>query len=222
MPRYERLAQDTGSEPWSLTELPPELGGAEAPTLDGPPRVLRADGASPGSLMIARRGAGSAATTDLVVSPELAAVLRAFALPHHVAVSCTVEREALDLRRMRMRKRTGPALPYVWLWWDETFGRRVDFTRSTFFLRYRSGETAEAAYDCLEDFEQVVRRAVNTLELDIAPANLEWSDEAVYGLDLIPLGVDVFLSPALAEALRQARLPGLRVLPARTTATVIA
>ncbi len=222
MPRYDRLSVDIDAEPWSLTDVPPQLSGSAAPDVSGPPLALRVDGASAGALMLARRGAQSDATTDLVVSPGLGEVLRGFRLPRHAAIPCAAVREPFDVRRMRMRKRTEPALPYVWLWWQESFARRIDFGRSTFFLRYASGGTAEASYEALEDFEQVVRRAVSTLELDIAPAELEWTEADVYALDLVPLGLDVFLSKALADALRRASLPGLRVLPPRTSATLLA
>jgi hypothetical protein len=161
MPRYDRLCVDIDAEPWSLTDVPRELSGSTAPAPSSAPFALRVDGASAGALMLARRGAQSDATTDLVVSPALAEVLRGFRLPRHAGLPCAAVREPFDLRRMRMRKRT-------------------------------------------------------------EPAELEWTEADVYALDLVPLGLDVFLSRALADALRRANLPGLRVLPPRTSATVIA
>jgi hypothetical protein len=221
MPRYERLSIDIDAEPWALDGVAPELAHDLGATPLAEPLRLPVSGASPASLIPLPTGRGLDATTDVIVSDELARVLAGVALPRHAVVACLAEPGGFDLRTMRKRRKQPPR-PFRWLRWAETFARRVDLARSTFFLRYPDGARAEATYESHDDWLQVRRRAAESLAFDLAPATLEWADDAVYALDLVPLGPDLFLSPRLAELLRAAALPGLRVLPARETATVLA
>lgn len=216
----ERLGLPT--EPYEPTVtvrelMTPRKGPGE---IQEPLRVeLEGDGDT--DLQLRARGCSDDATTDLLVSPALDAVLSSGQLPAHARLACEgfVFPAGSFGVLPRGRSPKGPH-SFVWLWWKEHFASRLDPQRSRFRLRYPDGRSELASYDSLEDLAQVKRRAANTLAFDIAVESVAWADPAIDALDVVPLGEEeVYLSDAMAERLRAAGLSGFVVRPvARTSA----
>ena len=227
-----KLETDVNAEPWELLEHTPfrkslglpegseqTVGELMTPTL-GPGTIaepLRLDvaGRSEANLMVRSRGFDDEATSDLIVSPTLEAILRAGNLPRQATIAC----EAFVFPAgsfgvlPRNRKPKGPH-PFRWLWWQEYFADRLDPQRSRFRIRFRDGTIDHASYESLEDLAQVRRRAANTLDFDLRLETIAWSDPAVDALDVVPMDIgDVYLSDAMADRLSAAALPGVRVVP---------
>ena len=230
-----KLDVDVNAEPWRLLEhipfreklgLPvepyrPGLTVEElmTPTL-GPgtvaePLLLDVEGRTPASLLVRSRGFTPDATTDLLVSPALEAILSTGRLPAHATIAC----EAFVFPQgsfgvlPKNRKPKGPH-PFRWLWWQDRFEGRLDPQKSRFRLRYPNGTVDYASYESLEDLAQVKHRAATTLAFDLSLDTVAWADPAVDALDVIPMGHDeVYLSDAMAERLRAAALPGLEIRP---------
>lgn len=231
--RY-KLETDANAEPWQLLEDNPfreRLGLPVEPYAPGltlrelmTPRLgpgtlaepLRLDleGDSEASLLLRSRDFAPEATTDLVVSPALHAVLSTGRLPAHAQVACEafVYPEGSFGVLPKGRSPKGPHA-FVWLWWQERFEARLDPQRSRFRLRYPNGAIDHASYESLEDLAQVKRRAATTLAFDLSLETVAWTDPAVDALDVVPMGSDeVYLSDAMAERLRAAALPGVELV----------
>lgn len=227
MPRYARLHIDVDAEPWQLLstiQLDQTLGRRAGPVdpamsirdlleirvePENIPQPLRLDvqGKRAASMMTFVRGFAPDTSTDLLVSPALSKHLSAFNLPRHLTLECV----AVPFS-MRAKKEH----PFRWMWWKETFTRRIDLARSRFLVRYRDGTRAETQYQDLDDLLQVRKRGASTLDFEIYPLDLEWIEPAIGALDLIPLDLDLFVSHGLAEALTRVKLPAIEVRPPRT------
>jgi hypothetical protein len=225
------LKRDVDAGPWDLLANVPfqrSIGIPDSPQLtirEGltpklrpgtivEPLRLDFEGRSEATLITYRRFLGDAYVTDLMVSLTLERVLLYGTLPRHAMMTC----DALVFPAgsfgvlPKKRKPKGP-FPFRWIWWEESFDGRLDPQRSRFRLRYRDGTTHHASYESLDDLRQVQKRAADTLEFDIRIERLAWCDPSVDVLDVVPLGPDVYLSERMANRVREAALPGVKVAP---------
>jgi hypothetical protein len=131
MPNYQRLDIDVDAEPWQLQSTLALERALEGRIEDAPqPLAIDVDGRQPGALMTRSRGHTVDAVLDVLASPAFASILGRASLPHHSSVECIAEPMAFDLRTFRKKRKQKP-LPFRWLWWTETFGRRIDLQRES-------------------------------------------------------------------------------------------
>ncbi len=220
MPQRRRLEADVDAEPWALLrtlDLESALAEPFDPRAVPQPLRIELDGKSEASLVACARGFGDDATTDVIVSPALDAILATARLPRHVRIAC-VAAPFVDLLGTRGRVRRAAERPMFWYWWTETFGARLDPRRSRFRILYLDEPRVETHYEDLDDLRQMKKRAIGGRGItSFDPLEVAWTDPAVDELDLVPYDGDLFVSDALAHRIAEAALPGIDPAPLQGT-----
>lgn len=170
------------------------------------PLALRAEGTSPASMMQYRRHTRLRVTVDLLASDALLEALCDARLPPHTKIDCAVSVQ----RRPEHSWNPGATRleHFTWLWWHDPW-EDVDFTKTRFGI-FRRDASNDAAFEAVEDLEQVSRRGARDGFVVMAREPVAWlrsPDPEAY--DLAPLGIRFVVSDLLAG--RLAELPGVRV-----------